>query len=137
MKFSKSSWHYRLIGLFDLNHPNNLCAYFWKTVLAMIFSIVVPSVLVWVLGMPLWYWLGADVPRTMAVFMGLIDVVIIVCCVVAWIQYIGWPEKLRQLMPEKKCKPPKEKKPPGLFRQWLSAKHRKVCPLIEFEKSGD
>ena len=34
----------------------------------------------------------------------------------------------------KKIKKPKRKKEPGLFRSYMSARKRKVCPLIEVVK---
>ena len=39
MKVNVNSWHYRyMINLLEFERPNNLCAYFWKLLLCIVFS---------------------------------------------------------------------------------------------------
>ena len=137
MQISRNSWHYRLINFLDFDHPDNLCAYCWKTIWAIVFSAFALMAMVFVFGLPLWYWLGADIPLVVAIIVGGLELIGVLVCIYYAIEYAGWWAKLgRQLdrlLPEYTPKPPKPKKPPGLFRSWISAQHRKVCPLLDFE----
>lgn len=53
MKIKTNSWHYKLHDIMSWEIPDNLCGYFWKTILAMlitlvlgpIFAIIAPFVL--------------------------------------------------------------------------------------------
>ena len=133
MQISRKSWHYRVIKILGFKHPDNLCAYCWKTIWAIFFGACSLIMVAFVLGMPLWYWLGADIPFALAVFVGVLESCAVLAGIYWAIEYAGWWEKLGRLFPEYTPKPPKLKKPPGLFRQWISAQHRKVCPLLDFE----
>lgn len=45
MIINRNSWHYRLLKFWDVNHPNSLCPYFWKTVWCIIISSLIGIVL--------------------------------------------------------------------------------------------
>ena len=128
MKVSTDSWHYRLIDVFGFNHPDNLCAYFWKAVGS---ALAIPLFTVFVLGgiavalMPLWWWLAAN-PASLAlvIFIGTVEI-------------IGLTAILRNVVQERHSEEiyagNRERPTPSLFSEWLSAKHRKICPLLDFE----
>ncbi len=132
MQISIDSWHYKLIDILDFNHPDNLCAYFWKTVWTIIFvSFMIFGVILFV-GAPLWNWLTTDFPVPILVIGLILDVFLAGLLIYGVVLYFELLQKVMRVLPKRKPKPPKIKKPPGLFRQWLSAKHRKVCPLLKF-----
>lgn len=41
MIINRTSWHYRLLSALDFNIPRSLCPYFWKTMFALAFSLIV------------------------------------------------------------------------------------------------
>lgn len=125
MKVSKKSWHYRVLNKLDLlAHFGNetLCKYFWKVVLAVIglpFIVLVGCVF---LTSPVWYWIFVTTYELfpLVVLAAAFDIVILVgLCR----DYLRGQGKL----------PAKKIKPQSITSQWLHAKHRKVCPFIDFE----
>ena len=133
MKISTDSWHYILMDRLDFNHPGNLCAYFWMTVWSIILSSVGISSIGLFLGAPLWNWLFAGFPEPIFIIGTLLDVALVGFVIYGVVQYFELPQRVMRVLPKRKPKAPKVKKPPGLFRQWISAKHRKICPLLDFD----
>ena len=125
MRISEDSWHFRLIGFMDFNHPRNLCAYCWKTVWAVLLGILFSAGLVTFFGGPIWYWLNPEYPFALAVVAGVAEVALVCFFIYQYLDYKGWIPTL----PERE---PRAPKPPGLIKSWLKAKHDKICPLLEF-----
>jgi len=139
-KIKQTDWHFRLLNKFDcVNtywHGENLCKYFWKVVF---FTLVAPVIAFFVAGlltMPFWWWLvfmELDLIAFPLMF-GALDIGIL-----SGIWY-NYREHLRDVgkLPPKVYKPQSKlckdaKKEFSLFRDWCSARHRKVCPYLEFE----
>jgi len=133
MKISKKSWHYRLlkrIGAIENSwERENLCKYFWKTVF---FAVIVPPIFTIVAGillMPFWWWLVMTEVDAVVLpaLIGMIDIGILSGF---WAKY---RDHLRDIgkLPKKVYKPTVYKEP-SLFNKWLHAKHRQICPYLEF-----
>ena len=129
MQISRDSWHYRLIDWCTFNHPHNLCAYFWKTVLAVVSAPVfilacaglAVTGVIFVLA-PLWWTFIPDA-FFLAIIVGTAEVVFL-----SWLLgksiFVRREEELRS--------GERYATEPTLLIQWLRAKHRKVCPLLKF-----
>ena len=126
MKISRRSWHYRLLRKLYMDVPDNLCAYFWKTVFvlllipavivsvcAVVFVALVPAIVfgAYLLGFPYY----GD-PVVISVIVGLVEVFILGCIL------------REQIQTRTAFDPPR---PPSLVREYLMAKKQKVCPMIE------
>ena len=128
MKISTDSWHYRLIDVLDFDHPDNLCAYFWKVVGS---ALAIPLFTAFILGgivivlMPLWWWLLAK------------PVALVAVIVIGAGEIVGLTAMLREAVQERHSEEiragERERPTPSLFSEWISAKHRKICPLIDYE----
>ena len=129
MKISTDSWHYRLIDWCDFDHPNNLCAYFWKTMFAVIGTPIffLAVALIVVVGgamalLPFW-WTFIESPFPLVVLVGLAEI-------------IGLMWLLGQLIQDRREEEiysgERERPTPSLFAEWIRAKHRKICPLLKF-----
>ena len=125
MKLSRDSWHYRYLNWLDFyDHCNkySLCVYFWKVVggiLILPVGIALAVGAAWVLTMPLWWWFF-DIELAPVIIAGVIDVGLL---------SLAWHEYRKDLRAEGKI-PYKE---PSLAAQWVHAKHRKICPLLDLE----
>lgn len=158
MKVNKNSWHYKLMDYWDyevidqLLYGNNvtLCQYFWNVVGAILQSVAFAAMIVVAIAVfvflafaiiiaPINYLLTAyfGVPELME---GLGVVTIFIFWVLLPLaggieEYMrgnikGIPDWMR-LVPKEIVK--KEKKP-NLAWEYIKAKKRKVCPLIQLEK---
>lgn len=134
MKVSKKSWHYRMISHFpwciqDRWGRVSLCNYFWTVVWTFVFCIgVVPIISVALIAgvafiafvvlypiLQIWFsWMPE-----FAIFSGIVDAALLL-----WL----WCWYRKEYVGENKCA-----KVAGLVGQYIEAKHRKVCPLIDFE----
>lgn len=126
MNISRESWHYKVIKLASMRHPESLCAYFWKTVWAIMFLVfmaVTVALMAYGASIPLWWWL-TDRPMGIAVFIGSVEVTVLL---LVWRLIVNERREVEILLGER------EKPKPSLFASWLAAKHRKICPLIRFE----
>ena len=134
MKISINSWHYRLMGELGLRIPYNLCAYFWKTVWALLLSaslVVVSVYLTVAASMPFWWWVNPSADALpLVIFVGTIDVAILAVVLVTVIRDRHYTEMNEGTRPWPSQEPQKE---PGLLILWLRAKKEKLCPFIDFE----
>jgi len=128
MKINTSSWHYRLINFTDLDIPNNLCAYCWKVIGAALLclgAIVVMPIGVAVFLLPFWWWLAVDpLAVVIASLIGIAEIIGLSILLKEVVQTRRWEEVLAGT---------REEPTPTLFGEWLRAKHRKICPLLDFE----
>lgn len=131
MNISKSSWHYRLLNALDFIKWRNqsLCGYFWKVVGTITIGPFMASSLLWIATMPLW-WIFTDAPLFPLVFViGGLEIFAL-SYVLAMLVVDRHDEEIIAGTRERPVyQPPRE---PSLFAAWLKAKHRKVCPLIDF-----
>lgn len=131
MKVKATSWHYRLWKFgreFD-SQPRDLCRYFWhlfliKIVFPMIaagfvlIGVIALVVIIW--GHPL-----ATVVAITSVLLGsvlLLDLVFLIRLLV---------ERHQAKKKERRLQPATEPKEPSVLWTYLTARKRKMCPLIE------
>ena len=134
MKVSMNSWHYKLNGFYNSGYtPTNLCSYFWNTVAVVILTVLLctlalalagASIALIVLGAYGSYLTVADSPVIQWI-LGSIGSVVVVGIGVRYLvtgnNIIGTAWKHRPHPTE------------ALAGQYVSAKKRRVCPLIELE----
>lgn len=118
MKISQQSWHYRFLDKLECNIPDDLCTYFWKVVFFMV-CIVAAAVMavvaaVSMLSPILALFLDYEFLEQIKYAGAFIDVLILV---IVWLVYRDATKHNRQ---------------PSLVGEWISAKKRGICPLIEF-----
>ena len=133
MNISKSTWHYRLLSKMDmLNNygTESLCPYFWKMVFATIIAPVILLGLLFLTTIPLW-WSFSGVPVSLAIIIGVAEIVGLFSLLVALVRD-RYEEEIRAGTRQEPVVRVYTSKPPSLFRLWLKAKHRQVCPLIDF-----
>lgn len=139
MKLNRSAWHYKLIGLI-LNTTRNkrwdepwetysLCGYFWLVVLSifMVVMMVLGAVFVGSIAItPLFYiyamWFGSGVVHDSIVAGTFVTSVFLIIALVAMIvrSINNWYKKV-------------EATSTNIAVEYILAKKRKVCPIIEFE----
>ena len=117
MKVKRSSWHCKIInfGSYFENKHDNLCNYFWRAVL----KIAVLVYLITLFTMLGYHFFTSPqlIPNTIMVIF-LISIVIVPIISIHYIRKIkGEPVKLS-------CE--------NILYEFLKAKKRKVCPLIEY-----
>ena len=134
MKVSKNSWHYRMLSYFPWEihgrlYPVSLCNYFWTVVWTFIFCLVVVPIwavavigvvafCIWILLYPiLQFWISQG--PEFAILGGVIDIILLLFI---------WCEYRKEYVYDDKCA-----QVASLTAQYISAKHRKICPLLEFE----
>ncbi len=134
MKISKKSWHYRMLSFFPwkVNEywgPYSLCGYFWLVVWTFFFClIVVPVGIAMVVGAAafvglfifypiLQIWLGTE--PFIAAVSAIIDTFLLV-----WL----WCWYRKKYVGSEMCN-----ETASLVGQYMHAKHRKVCPLLDFD----
>ena len=133
MKVSKTSWHYRMLSYFPWKINNwttySLCGYFWLVTWTFFFClVVVPIGVVAALGAvfvtlsvtlaPILQFF-IEVPPGLAIFGGLVDGILLTSL---WCWY------RKHYVDSDMCT-----ETASLVGQYISAKHRKVCPLLDFE----
>ena len=161
MKISTHSWHYKVNAWAWGDVPRNLCPYVDKLVLAMVLSPVIAawkalndngkrvlSIFLGTLpGAIIVFFTGgwqSSLLFEVAAFAG----IGVIFGIVKFAFYLGdhgyhWPsfsgfwkwwDNLLADKPPKphRSKPPKAPKEPSLTKQWLKAKHDRICPFIEF-----
>jgi hypothetical protein len=159
MKISTDSWHYKLLsrvwkyGLPYNSPPNNLCKYFWLTVATTLIyplwrvSVALDNIDFDVKG-PNWKW-----PDKWPSKSTMIDIIMLIWTfgfgifdlmtgsyILAGIMFgigIWWllPKSFkRRIRYRYQYKPPKPKKPkqPNIAIEYIKAKKKRVCPLLEF-----
>ena len=129
MNINKSSWHYRLLDRLDMINwrGENLCPYFWKVVIATVLLPAIALALLWTVTLPLWgLFFGA--PLVLIVVVGLADIAGLI-----WLLVVLVSERQdEEIRVGSREAPVNLYKAPSLFRLWLRARHRQVCPLIDF-----
>jgi hypothetical protein len=114
----------------------SLCKYFWAVVsscfLAFLVAPAVASAAVGFLTMPFWWsfvfgnYADVYVASTVA-----LAEILVLCFLWAGFRKSEYGQVLpKALMPKRK---PKVSKGPSLLVQWLSAKHRKICPIMSLK----
>ena len=134
MKISKDVWHYRWVASKWDYRPLALCWYFWKLVLTMIwwamagvFGAAVVSAALWFLTIPFWQWFFPNFSDLMAsIFSATMWIAIGSVILYHYREYLHDSGQLKH-----KIRPYKE---PGIVSQYIHAKHRKICPLLEYEQ---
>ena len=127
MQVSTHSWHYRLIDWLDFNHPNNLCAYCWKTVWSIFvagaaFPVAVIGGVILV-TMPIWHMFFDRYLVDAAAFVAVIE---ILGLLILLYNLVSDRRKDEIYAGERECPEP------SLAYVWIKAQHDKVCPLIRF-----
>ena len=84
---------------------------------------------IWAFSMPLWWWI-TDVPIVLPIIIGFIDITVLL---IVLHKIIGERHDDEIYAGERKRRQARQQ---SLVGAWASAQHRKVCPLIEFEKSA-
>jgi len=132
MNISKSSWHYRLLKALDwLAWPKDtLCKYFWKVVVACVFVPSLALLVSWLALLPFWG-IFYNAPFPLRLFIATIEIIGLGILLGVMVSN-RWDREIRA--GTRKARPEEEYvyKSPSLLRQWLTAKHRKVCPIITF-----
>lgn len=140
MKISKDSWHYKLLtkdvlyveGLNTYNISDSLCGYFWQVVYRAIaltfFLLVLPiAVLNVAVVLPLvqvagylatGYW---DVDGAGAAVL-VSELLCVSTGALVWLTF--WAKD--------KIGDVKKPKPVSIFTEYVKAKHKRVCPMLEF-----
>ena len=135
MKVSKRSWHYRLNTWRHRAYvPTNLCSHFWNTVGSMVVVIMIGAILtvgvaiVALAGFAYVYEGWMEHTRGTAT-VHIILSGILVMMIFAWLIYY-WNTKSDALKALWRKHPhPSE----TLVGQYISARKRRICPLIELE----
>jgi len=130
MNISKESWHYRLLkGIDLLKSPiygaESLCPYFWKVVFAAVVLPVIALAVAWIGTMPLWWWLLPDMPLGLVIFIGLSEIAALLFILKTLVELRHMDEVTAGTREAPEVKE-------SLLKAWLKAKHRQVCPLIDF-----
>lgn len=140
MNVNRSVWHFRLLNMLDMlsEGPETLCKYFWKVVFAATVTPVLTLGALWVATLPLWWsFVGSNALVGFAIIVAMLDIAALSLVLINMILLRHDNEIMAgtREAPVKKVKVPKT---PSLFSQWLKAKHRQVCPIIEFvnDKQG-
>lgn len=150
MKINTSSWHYKLVTWFGQNSaPRTLCPYFWKGV----WHAVVASSVAGFISLVGWG-MGTDILAKILLMFGIVlsPVAIavpgilfgwLICAIVVGvIGGIFWSCFKSKELIEKRKEDKKQaaieagtyKEPePSIFKEFVKAKHRKVCPFLEFK----
>ena len=161
MKIQTTAWHYRLlVWLFDNvdDVPRSLCPYVDWLLLAIVVSpflwakrslwgvlsedgrfvalIVASELIMWaIIGVSLHsivtallLVLGANA-LALIVFIGIVKI-----ADVTEGKHWHFPRLRHGPKEEKPPEAPRKPREPSLLGEWLRAKHRKICPLLEFER---
>lgn len=127
MKVSRSSWHYRLWRFGRENsrsEPRDLCRYFWHLALVKVLLPLAVAALAMagIVGIFVTIWRHPiDAAIVVGGILGLLVFVIAV-------GYLAYRREVREEDRRASGAPPKK---PSLTRQYLAARKRKLCPLIE------
>jgi len=133
MNISKKSWHYRILNFLDfIGSHESLCKYFWKVVVVLVIAPPLALIFLLVVTIPL-HWSFDPNPGAIAVaiLVGSIEIFILALALTSIIQDRYRDERWAGTRPYP-TETPYVRKEPSLFRAWITAQHRKVCPLIDF-----
>jgi len=117
MKVKRSSWHYRISNFgndFENKH-DNLCRYFWRIVIKLVLACFITNVFIMFIY---FYFSDLQFVSNTILILFLISIVIVPILAIHYIRKIkGEPVEL-----------PYE----NILYEYMKAKKRKVCPLIEY-----
>lgn len=134
MKINTDSWHYKFIDTVDTTHlhKKNLCPYvrqllkcMFLTLIGVVVGVVLGIALGFFLLTPIFAWsIGFDVVQAFLLSIGwlVVGAVTLKQCR-GW--RVSWNKNLFTL-------PTRQPREPGIFSIWLTAKHDKICPSLEF-----
>jgi len=133
LTISTNSWHYRLLKWLRYSRPDNLCAYFWKVVWALL-SLPGAGCLMLIgiilLSTPLWWWYTDWHPFT-PIVMGLFEIVILGKTLYEVVK----ARHRQEIYDGTRPRPvPKDYPRVSLLKEWLRARHRNICPFLEFQR---
>lgn len=130
MKVRKTSWHYRLWKWGRENErsqPRDLCRYFWHLAIVKVL-LPLTALGFCMLGVGyLAYVIWGHPRQTLSVIVGGAVVAALMFAVYKLSQRVDAKRVQERLHPE-------PKKDPSPLREYLAARKRKVCPLIEVEE---
>ncbi len=135
MIVSKNSWHYRMLSYFPWEiqawRTYSLCKYFWLVVWTFVFCIVcLPLMAVFaVAGTAFFLWV-ALYPILQIWFPGSVPVAVLSAAVDTTILVWLWCEYRKEYVKQDMCS-----ETATLVAEYVHAKHRKVCPILQFENS--
>ncbi len=122
------SWHYRWIARRWDTLPANLCWYFWKLIFTMIGRLAQAAIIVLivvigfvVLVIPIF----VAAPMPVAFLASAIWLIIGASALYHYRQHLYRIGRLTRKS--------KEYKEPNLLSEYIHAKHRKICPLIDYK----
>jgi glucan phosphoethanolaminetransferase (alkaline phosphatase superfamily) len=135
MTVRRTTWHYRLwkIGRKSDSEPYSLCKYFWHIFLL---KVILPAALAGLvlvgIGSLVWVIVKNPVEAGLATAVAAILVAIVLGIIVL----VKSTEERRAARKKQReyvaaMTPPKPPKEPSLFWEFIKAKKRKVCPLIQ------
>lgn len=160
-KVSRQSWHYRFLWFLGVPIPENLCSYFWKTVMGIVFFLMVcylctmagygalalfvsPFVTLGVqawLGFPLFqtfaaYAMGGKVDNILLTWVDFLPSVFIIYIPMVFVGYALWYHSDKQTMKRQEKMTARHsgnyvEKPAGLVKARYRAWKNKHCPLVE------
>ncbi|SOK59305.1 Phage protein [Yersinia phage fHe-Yen9-03] len=158
MKISTNSWHYKMneyvYDMLNKNISNSLCGYFWQTVFAPIITLTIvllglvvisilswgafylvgalfSNFLVWINVLPESFQLLKKVFNWRFIPMSILFDVLVVGVFYSKHKYSSYKERKIEEAKEKGIQIDSK---PLLVVEYIKAKKRKICPLIEFTK---
>lgn len=144
MKIKRDQWHWKYIAERWDRYPVSFCSYFRKIVVSifiMLLAGIVGSAAVGVAAsvalFPIWqFFLDLGIWNTaMFVFSTSLYVMAAIFIPYKYRIYLYETGELERKPRPVRIKIAKPKKEPGLVRQYLTAQHRKICPLLDYEDS--
>lgn len=137
MKVKRTSWHYWLwkFGRNEKSEPKDLCRYFWHIVLIKLaLPLAIVGFVLLGIGALMWVIYGHPV-FTGIVILGALLVAGLLIGLVFLIERLNERKAYKRAEARRNPQPPREPGPTrvwfGLLRQYLAARKRKICPLIE------
>ena len=144
MKVKTSSWRYSLIYDYSPFYPAaTLCGYFWQvTGWGSLILASIPTVVTGLVLAPLFVFYGDQFSEWIDTLPLLLQIWLIMSSAIGgllWVIGIGMTVVIGGAAVGEFAVTPvinkirySELTEPGLFRQWLKAKHDKICPLIDY-----
>ena len=141
MKIYYESWHYRFIDRWNRNWDNGtvtLCSYFWNFIFSFIvcFLVVASGTIfsflgLWSLLAPILQFFTLQPERFIIAGYGLWIVIFIISLTLGYLWFYDNSEYMQKRRELAKCKQP------NFVFEYIRAKKRKVCPIIEFDYEED
>jgi hypothetical protein len=137
MKINRNSWHYRIQRFFNFDIQSNLCAYCRGALLAVLLGVfVIPlcaSAGAVIVTLPFWWTLHPGDVIDLVIFVGITEIVMLLLGLGVLVRDRRAEERHVRERAMRASGVAIEVKEPSLLWTWVSAKHRKICPLLTFE----